>query len=47
MLHPDDYETWLTGEPDDTADLMRPFPADRMQIVRSGQNEWADHVGGL
>lgn len=36
ILDPADYETWLTGKPDDAAALLQPFPADRMRIVREG-----------
>jgi putative SOS response-associated peptidase YedK len=46
MLHPDDYATWLTGKPEDAARLMRPFPAENMRIVSSGEGEKADSFHG-
>lgn len=42
ILDPADYETWLTGGPDEAAALLRPFPADRMRIVREGVGVTAD-----
>jgi putative SOS response-associated peptidase YedK len=30
VLEPDEEETWLTGSPDEVADLLDPYPADRM-----------------
>ena len=50
-VHPDrmpvlfaqeDHEGWLTGTPDEAADLLRPFPAERMRIVRRGADAKAD-----
>jgi putative SOS response-associated peptidase YedK len=32
IVAPDDYETWLTGEPDDVQGLVRPYPTDEMQV---------------
>ncbi len=42
ILNPDNYEQWLTGTPDEAAALMRPFPADQMMVVKSGQGERSD-----
>ncbi len=42
ILAPEDYETWMSGEFDAAASLMRPFPAECMTIVRSGEGEKAD-----
>jgi putative SOS response-associated peptidase YedK len=36
ILEPENYEAWLNGSKEDTLTLLRPFPADRMQIVRQG-----------
>lgn len=36
ILDPQDYEPWLTGSPDQARALLRPFPADRMRVVREG-----------
>ena len=30
------FETWLSGSPDDAFALARPFPAEHMRIVQSG-----------
>jgi len=32
ILHPDDYDQWLTGSYDDVIALPRPYPADRMTV---------------
>ncbi len=42
ILPPEAYGTWLTGAPDEAAALLAPFPAERMEIVRSGPEEKAD-----
>lgn len=42
ILHPDDYETWLVGKPEDAFGLIRPYPADRMRIVLQGVGVKAD-----
>ncbi len=34
IVSPDDYETWLTGNPDDAEELLRPFPPDDMAFYR-------------
>lgn len=36
ILDPEDYETWLTGPDTEAMALLRPYPADRMRIVREG-----------
>ena len=36
ILLPQDYEQWLTAAPDAAFSLLRPFPADKMQIAREG-----------
>ena len=43
ILAPADYETWLTGEPDEAFDLIRPFQADRMVVHQSGLDLTSDH----
>lgn len=42
ILHPADYEQWLNGTPLEARGLLRPFPAETMHIVRSGENETSD-----
>ncbi len=37
ILHPDDYERWLSPEPD-PADLMKPFPAELMTMWKIGRD---------
>lgn len=39
ILEPADYDTWLTGDPDQAATLIRAFPAERMTIVLQGLGE--------
>jgi|TARA_R110002051_G_scaffold243967_2_gene303934 putative SOS response-associated peptidase YedK len=46
ILEPADYETWLAGNPDEAATLIRTFPADRMRIVLQGVGEKADRDDG-
>lgn len=36
ILDPCDHETWLSGSVEDAGQLLRPFPAERMRIVRQG-----------
>ncbi len=36
MLAPDDFAPWLTG-PDERAKLLRPFPADQMDLWPVGK----------
>ena len=42
MLSPGDYEAWLAGSADDAASLMRPFPAEQMAIIDSGEGMKAE-----
>jgi putative SOS response-associated peptidase YedK len=46
ILHPENYETWLTGSPEDAFKLIRPFPKDEMVIHQSGEDLKSDR-GGL
>ena len=46
ILHPDDYETWLTAEPEAAFDLIKPYPADEMVIHQIGEGLKSDR-GGL
>ena len=46
ILDPSDYETWLTGSPDEAFALIKPFPAERMVIHQSDVGLKSDH-GGL
>ena len=32
----DDYNCWLNGTPDEARELVRSYPAEKMQIVQSG-----------
>ncbi|MGI3211947.1 SOS response-associated peptidase family protein [Roseovarius tibetensis] len=41
-LDPNDYETWLTGTPDEAFALIRPFPADSNVIHQSGEGLKSD-----
>ncbi|NDV52958.1 SOS response-associated peptidase [Salipiger sp. PrR003] len=36
ILSRDDYDTWLTGVPDDAFELLKPFPAERMSVIGQG-----------
>ena len=45
ILDPEDYETWLTGSSGEAAQLMRPFPAEKMRIVRQGEGVKEDPAG--
>jgi len=46
ILHPDDYEAWLTGDADTAFALIRPFPASEMVVHQSGEDLRSDR-GGL
>jgi putative SOS response-associated peptidase YedK len=46
ILHPEDYEEWLTGQPKAAFALIRSFPADGMVIHQSGEELKSDK-GGL
>lgn len=46
IVDPDDYDTWLTGTPDEAFALIKPFPAERMVIHQSGEGMKSDR-GGL
>lgn len=37
ILHREDYDTWLTGGPEEAFELARPYPADEMLIVAKGE----------
>ncbi len=32
ILHPDDYDQWLTGSYEEAVELQRPYPADQMTV---------------
>ncbi len=45
ILHPEDYEEWLTSEPEVAFKLIRPFPTEKMVIYQSGEglkSDWGD-----
>lgn len=42
ILEPTDYGTWLTGSADDAFDLIKPFPAEHMEIFKKGEGLTAD-----
>ncbi|WP_299551100.1 SOS response-associated peptidase [uncultured Tateyamaria sp.] len=44
ILDPSDYETWLTGTPDQALALLRPYPAAGMRIVLQGVGVKADPI---
>ncbi|MCK8463174.1 SOS response-associated peptidase family protein [Aliiroseovarius sp. S1339] len=37
IISPSDYEEYLTGDPGMAFNLLRPFPADQMQVIGSGE----------
>ena len=39
ILNPDDYDTWLDGSPDHALKLARPYAADDMRIVYTGETK--------
>ena len=39
IVHADDHETWLTGDPKTALKLARPYPADAMRIVHTGETK--------
>ena len=45
ILDPGDHDQWLCGSPADARALLRPYPADRMRIVREGVGILADGTG--
>lgn len=44
ILDPTDYETWLHGTEDDAMALCRSYPAEKMEIFKSGEGEKSDGV---
>ena len=44
ILDPTDYDTWLTGTPEDAFELLQPYPSERMQIVTQGIGELRDDL---
>ncbi len=44
ILAPNDYDQWLTGTKTETKELLRPYPADQMQVFKSGEDEKDDAV---
>ncbi len=42
ILRPDDYEQWLKGSANDANDLLGPYPADDMRVIKSGEDERQD-----
>lgn len=42
ILDPADYATWLNGSAADAFALLKPFPAERMQVVKRGVGILAD-----
>lgn len=37
ILQPENYEAWLHGSTNDAAALLKPFPAEQMQVVLEGE----------
>ncbi len=46
ILKPEDYETWLAGSNDEALALLRPYPAEEMQVVREGVGILKDAMDG-
>lgn len=44
ILPAEAHDTWLAGTPDAAFELIAPFPAERMRIVRVGEGETSDEV---
>lgn len=44
ILDPADHEIWLTGSTEEALALLKPYPADRMKIVREGVGIQQDDV---
>jgi putative SOS response-associated peptidase YedK len=42
ILRPGDYEQWLQGSAKEAYDLLRPYPAADMRIIKSGKDEQRD-----
>jgi putative SOS response-associated peptidase YedK len=42
ILDPENYEAYLHGTAQEALALLRPYPAERMQIVREGIGELRD-----
>lgn len=45
ILEPSEHETWLSGDEEDAQRLLRPFPQDRMRVVRRGEGAKEDRPG--
>lgn len=45
ILRPEDYATWLEGDPDEAFALIEPYPAEEMVIHQQGVGLKADPVG--
>ncbi|MBZ8117382.1 SOS response-associated peptidase [Roseovarius sp. LXJ103] len=44
ILHPGDYEQWLEGDANEAHDLLRPYPAEAMRVIKSGETELQDNL---
>ncbi|MEB8386890.1 SOS response-associated peptidase [Rhodobacteraceae bacterium KMM 6894] len=44
ILHPDDYEQWLEGGSGEAHDLLRPYPAEAMRLIKSGEDDRQDEA---
>ncbi len=42
ILRPESYDQWMSGSANEAFDLLEPFDANEMQIVRSGEGEKSD-----
>lgn len=45
LTREEEFQTWLTGSPDEAFALAREYPADRMAIVQEGYDK-EDLLGG-
>lgn len=44
ILTADDNEQWMTETANEAADLPRPYPGEKMQIFKSGEDEKNDAI---
>lgn len=42
LLHTDDHEQWLHGTEKEARELIRPFPAEKMQVFKKGEDLKSD-----
>ena len=47
ILRPADCDGWLRETPEEARELLRQFPAEEVQIVRTGQDQKSDGPGEM